>query len=66
MIHYIMVFFISMVPLIEIRLAIPYAVGWGLNIPVSYVIAILGNMVPVPFIFFFGWQFCDNGIATEI
>ena len=53
MIHYLIVFLISMVPLIELRLAIPYAVGLGLNMPLSYVLAIIGNMIPVPLIFFF-------------
>ena len=56
--HYIIIFFISMVPLIELRGAIPYAVGFieagtKLNIVWCYVIAILGNMLPVPFIYFF-------------
>ena len=50
---YFLVFLISMVPLIELRGAIPYAVGFGLNMPLSYLIAIVGNMIPVPFIFFF-------------
>ena len=50
---YFIVFLISMVPLIELRGAIPYAVGFGLNMPLSYLIAIVGNMIPVPFIFFF-------------
>ena len=53
MIHYLIVFLISMVPLIELRLAIPYAVGLGLNMPLSYALAIIGNMIPVPLIFFF-------------
>ena len=53
MLNYLLVFLISMVPLIELRLAIPYAIGLGLNIPLSYVIAIIGNMIPVPIIFFF-------------
>jgi len=53
MINYLIVFLISMVPLIELRVAIPYAIGLGLNIPLSYVIAIIGNMLPVPIIFFF-------------
>ena len=51
--HYIIVFLISMVPLIELRGAIPYAIGVGLNIPLSYVIAIVGNMLPLPIIFLF-------------
>lgn len=51
--HYITVFFISMVPLIELRGAIPYAVGWNLNMVWTYIICIVGNMLPVPIIFFF-------------
>ena len=50
---YIIVFLISMVPLIELRGAIPYAVARSLNMPISYAIAIVGNMLPVPIIFFF-------------
>ncbi|MCR5214592.1 MAG: small multi-drug export protein [Eubacterium sp.] len=51
--HYIIIFLISMVPLIELRGAILYAIGANLNIPLSYVICIIGNMLPVPIIFFF-------------
>ena len=50
---YIIVFFISMVPLIELRGAIPYAIAQGLQYVPSYIIAILGNMLPVPFIYLF-------------
>ena len=50
---YIIVFFISMVPLIELRGAIPYAIAQGLPYVPSYIIAILGNMLPVPFIYLF-------------
>lgn len=53
MIHYLIVFLISMVPLIELRGAIPYAIGMGCNIWVSYAIAIIANMIPVPFIYLF-------------
>ena len=48
---YLIVFFVSMVPIIELRGAIPYAVGFGLPLLPSYIIAIIGNMIPVPFIF---------------
>ena len=51
--HGLIVFFISMVPLLELRGAIPYGVAFGLPLDVTYVIAIVGNMVPVPFIYFF-------------
>ena len=50
---YLSVFFISMVPLIELRGAIPVGVAMGLPLWQVYVIAIIGNMLPVPFIFFF-------------
>lgn len=50
---YLIVFLISMVPLIELRGAIPYAVGFNLPLLPSYILAILGNMLPVPFIFLF-------------
>ena len=52
-IKYLIVFLVSMVPLIELRGAVPYAVYLELPLLPSYIIAILGNMLPVPFIFFF-------------
>ena len=53
MIKYLIVFLISMVPIVELRGAVPYAIGIGLSIIPSYIIAIIGNMIPVPFIFLF-------------
>ena len=50
---YLFVFFVSMVPLIELRGAIPFAEGFGLPFVQYYIIAIIGNMLPVPFIYFF-------------
>lgn len=50
---YLIVFLISMVPIVELRGAIPVAVANDLNIWVSYVICIVGNMLPVPFIYLF-------------
>lgn len=50
---YLIVFFISMVPIIELRGAIPYAIGFDLPIVQSYIIAIIGNIIPVPFIYLF-------------
>ena len=61
MIYYLIVFLISMVPLIELRGAIPFAVYHQLNIPLSYVIAIVGNMIPVPIIFFFARRVLEWG-----
>ena len=42
-----------MVPLIELRGAIPVSQGLGLPISPSYIVCILANMVPVPFIYLF-------------
>lgn len=47
------VFLISMVPIIELRGAIPYGVLFGLPLWQTYLIAIVGNMLPVPFIYLF-------------
>ena len=52
-VHALIVFLVSMVPLIELRGAIPYGVAFGLPLGLTYVIAIVGNMLPVPFIYFF-------------
>lgn len=43
---YLIVFFISMVPIVEIRGAVPVAVANDLNLFWTYVICILGNMLP--------------------
>ena len=66
MIHYLFIFLISMVPLIELRGAIPYAVGFinagePLKLWLCYVIAIVGNMLPVPIIFFFARKVLEWG-----
>ena len=53
LIKYLIVFFVSMVPLIELRGAIPIAVGMDLNLVTSYILAVVGNMLPVPIIYFF-------------
>ena len=50
---YLMIFFVSMVPLIELRLAVPMAVGMDLNYWVSLVVCVIGNMLPVPIIYLF-------------
>lgn len=53
MIKYLIVFLISMVPIVELRGALPIGIGMGLPAWSCYVICILGNMLPVPVIFFF-------------
>jgi len=58
---YLLVLLISMVPLIELRGAIPYAIGFGLPMVPSYIIAVIGNMIPVPFIFLFARKILEWG-----
>ena len=58
---YLIVFLISMVPLIELRGAIPYAVGFDLPLVPSLIVALVGNMVPVPFIFLFARKILEWG-----
>lgn len=48
--NYLWVFFISMVPVVELRGAIPVAAGLGINPAIAYFICVIGNMLPVPFI----------------
>ena len=51
--NYLIVFLISMVPLIELRGAIPVAMTMGLDVVWAYVLCVLGNLLPMPFIYFF-------------
>ncbi|MBQ3267371.1 MAG: small multi-drug export protein [Atopobiaceae bacterium] len=50
---YLWIAFISMLPLIELRGAIPVSQALGLPLLPSYVVCIIANMVPIPFIYFF-------------
>lgn len=47
---FISTFFISMVPVVELRLGLPYGIALGLDYPLALLAALIGNMVPVPFI----------------
>jgi uncharacterized membrane protein len=51
--HYFWVFFISMLPVIELRGAIPAAAGFGIDPMAAYVLCVVGNMLPIPFILWF-------------
>ena len=48
-----MSFLISMVPVLELRGAIPIGVAHGLDYRIAIAVSILGNLVPVPFIVLF-------------
>ena len=51
--NYLIAFFISMVPLIELRGGVPIAVGMGLSYMEALILCGIANMLPVPFIYFF-------------
>ena len=50
---YIYIFLISMVPLIELRGAVPVSLVMGLPIVPSFIVCIIANMLPVPIIYLF-------------
>ena len=64
--HCLIVFLVSMVPLIELRGAIPYGVAFGLPLWVTFLIAIVGNMLPVPIIFFFARRVLEWGVDKPV
>ena len=63
---YFWVLFISMLPLVEIRGALPYAVGMDLPLVPSIIVAIIGNMIPVPFIFLFARRILEWGKDKKV
>ena len=58
---YLITFLISMVPIVELRLGIPIGVGMGVKWQTAVVICMVGNMIPVPFIFFFARKILEWG-----
>ena len=64
--QYFIVFFISMVPLIELRGAIPYSQLFGLPTIPSYIICIIGNMLPVPIIYLFARKVLEWGADKPV
>lgn len=66
-----MTFLVSMVPIIELRGALPMATGAGLDWRIAIVVAIIGNLVPVPFIIMFirkifAWMRKQNNFFGKI
>lgn len=59
--NYVKVFFISMVPLIELRGAIPFSQALNMPIIQSYIVSIIGNMAPVPIIYLFARRVLEWG-----
>lgn len=76
------VFLISMVPIVELRGSIPIAAGLGVPWYIAFAVAVIGNLLPVPFILLFvrkvfDWMrkypklnkivvFCENKFAKKV
>ena len=58
---YLYIFLISMVPLIELRGAIPVSQGFQLPLLQSYIVCVIGNMLPVPVIYLFARKVLEWG-----
>ena len=58
---YLTIFFISMVPILELRFAMPIAVGMALPYIPALITCVLGNMIPVPFIYLFARKVLEWG-----
>lgn len=68
---YLYIFLISMVPIVELRGAIPVAYAFHQSDPSfsifwSYIIIAIGNMIPVPFIFFFARRILEWGKDKKV
>ena len=65
---YLLVFFVSMVPLIELRGAIPYSQLPRVSLPLlqAYIVNVIGNMVPVPFIYLFARRVLEWGADKPV
>lgn len=48
-----MTFLISMLPVVELRLGLPYGIAIGLDYPLALLSAVVGNLLPAPFIILF-------------
>ena len=64
--QYLILFLVSMVPLIELRGALLMAGGMNLPMISSYIVCIIGNMIPVPFIFFFARKVLEWGADKPV
>ena len=62
---YLLAFLISMVPIIELRLGVPFALGLGIDYFPALAVCVVGNIVPVPFIYFFARKFLIWGAKQK-
>ena len=65
MVKYLSVFLISMIPILELRGAMPIALGMDIPFYQALIICVIGNMIPVPFIYFFARKFLVWGAKQK-
>ena len=61
MLKYLIAFLVAMVPLIELRGGVPIAQAMGIGEIPALIICVVGNMLPVPFVYFFARKFLKWG-----
>lgn len=66
LVKYLIVFLVSMLPIIELRGAIPIAESMGLDILWYYPISIIGNILPVPIIYLFARKVLEWGKDKKV
>ena len=59
--NYIITFLISMIPLVELRGAVPYAISTGIPLWQALLLGVIGNMLPAPIILFFARHILEWG-----
>ena len=66
MLDYLKIFFLSMLPVVELRGAVLYSQYLELPVLPSYIVCIIGNMIPVPFIYFFARKLLVKGSEIPV
>lgn len=64
--RFVYVFLISMIPIVELRGAIPVGYALQLDLIPTFLICVIGNMIPVPFILWLITPFCNLLKKTKL
>lgn len=63
---YVLIFLVSMVPLIELRGAVPISQLWEMPVIPSFLVCMIGNMLPVPVIYLFARKVLEWGADKPV
>ncbi|SFW11426.1 COG2426 family protein [Ruminococcus flavefaciens] len=66
MLKYLLTFLISMIPIVELRGGIPFGVSMGVKWYHAVIICMIGNMIPVPFIYLFARKVLEWGADKPV